>query len=489
MADRAQTAPWQQALGDERLLVSGFGKWGGGVYDITSGTAVALDDIPTSGIAVGGDRLWRVLRAPGEQTALCELLAYDERGVRTYQRLDPIRDPHDVCWHDDAVHITSSWDSTIWRLDPDGVLRRAWRGTGMPDSWHVNSMVVVDGRLHVSAFGRFDRYKAWRGEAGRTSGFLLDTATGNDVLAGLAHPHNPRWDGDRWYVCESTRGTLTECAPDGRILRRAGLRRFTRGLAVAGTWAFIGGNAHRQRDDDRADIAVIDLETFEICERIPMPCLEIYDILPAPVHLARAVALGFGSNPHRAVEQQRANDRSDHKRAASRVARVQMVTPRAAKWLETPGRTLEREDASRCGILGTLPRQVTAGDVLALSVTIRNGSRIALATVPPHPIRIGARWTADSTLVRNPLTALPTLLHPGESTKTEVLLEVPEVPGDYEVRVALHQMGLGWFGLRLQDTVTVVAGPGSSIEPGDSSSTSGEASPPDAPPQRSSSRM
>lgn len=455
MAERAHTTPWQQTLGDERLLVSGFGKWGGGVYDISGGSAVALDDIPTSGISVGGDQLWRVLRAPGEQTAVCELLAYDEHGIRTYQRLDPVRDPHDVCWHQGAVHITSSWDSTIWRLDPDGMLRPAWRGTGMPDSWHVNSMVVVDGRLHVSAFGRFDRYKAWRSEAGRTAGFVLDTVTGGDVLAGLAHPHNPRWDGDRWYVCESTRGTVTECAPDGRILRRAKLRRFTRGLAIIGPWAFVGGNAHRQRDDDRADIAVIDLESFQVVERIPMPCLEVYDILAVPPRLARAVALGFGGNPARAAEQQRANDRSDHKRATGRVARVQLVTPRVAKWLGSPGRTLEREDAMRCGVLGTLPREVTAGDVLALDVTVLNRSRLPLATVPPNPIRVGARWMGDGTLVRNPLTALPVLLHPEESAQTEVLLEVPEVPGSYEVRVALHQMGMGWFGLRLQDTVKV----------------------------------
>lgn len=458
MGDRSRTAaPWEEALGDERLLVSGFGKWGGGVYDLTSGTAVALDDIPTSGIGVGGDRLWRVLRAPGEQTALCELLCYDRRGLRTYQRLDPIRDPHDVCWHDGAVHITSSWDSTIWRLDPDGVLRPAWRGTGMPDSWHVNSLVVVDGRLHVSAFGRFDRYKAWRSEAGRASGFVMDVLSERDVLVGLSHPHNPHLVGDHWYVCESTRGTLTECALDGSILRRAKIRRFARGMTVVGGWAFVGGNAHRSHDDDRADIAVIDLDTFEVVDRIELPCLEVYDIRTVPAQLARAVAIGFGSNAARAVEQHRAGDRSHSLRATSEVAQVRMITPRVAKRLESAGRTLERESADDCLVIGSLPEQVTAGDVLALEVTVENQTRTPLATVPPHPIRIGARWSADGTLVRNPLTPLPELIHPGEASQVEVLLEVPEVPGHYEVKIALHQTGLGWFGLRIQDPVTVVA--------------------------------
>src|SRR5690606_24346093 len=86
---------WRDLLGDARVVVSGFGKWGGGLYDLSSGSAEALDDLPTSGIALGGGRLWRVLRAPGEQTSTCELLSYDARGVRSYGRYDAIRDPHD----------------------------------------------------------------------------------------------------------------------------------------------------------------------------------------------------------------------------------------------------------------------------------------------------------------------------------------------------------------------------------------------------------
>jgi hypothetical protein len=153
---------WRRALGGQRLLVSGFGKWGGGVYDLTDGRPVALDDLPTSGLAIGGDRLWRALRAPGEQTASCELLAYDVRGVRSYQRLDVVRDPHDLCWHEGALHVASSWDGIVWRVDEGGAPEPVWRGGTVPDSWHVNSLVVVDGRLHVCALGRFDRHKAWK---------------------------------------------------------------------------------------------------------------------------------------------------------------------------------------------------------------------------------------------------------------------------------------------------------------------------------------
>ena len=42
-------------------------------------------------------------------------------------------------------------------------------------------------------------------------------------------------------------------------------------------------------------------------------------------------------------------------------------------------------------------------------------------------------------------------------TEVEVLIEVPDEPGRYEVRVALRQPGLGWFGVRIQGEVAVKA--------------------------------
>jgi Domain of unknown function (DUF4915) len=330
----AEQRAWQEALAGRRLLVSGFGKWGGGVYDLTSGAPVALDDLPTSGLALGGGRIWRVLRAPGEQTATCELFSYDERGARSYQRLDAIRDPHDVCWHDGAVHITSSWDAAIWRLDVGSATEAdpqvTWRGGSVPDAWHPNSLVVVDGRLHVCAFGRFDEHKAWKTAPDKRTGFVHDVERGVDVLGGLSHPHCPRLVGDRWYVCESTRGSLVELDLGGQELRRVAIRRFSRGLGLVERWAFLGGNARRSDDDSRAEIFVVDLESFEVVEVVTMPCLEVYDIVAVPFALARGLALGFGSNPARSVEQHRSDGRVEDRRPTPDNVRVQLVTPRVA---------------------------------------------------------------------------------------------------------------------------------------------------------------
>ena len=478
MAATGGSRGWRAALGEARVLVSGFGKWGGGIYDVADGRPVAFDDISTSGLALGGGRLWRVLRAPGEQTSTCELMSYDARGVRSYQRIDAVRDPHDVLWFAGAPHISSSWDDAVWRVDPGaGDPALVWQGSDTPDGWHVNSLVAVGGALHVCAFGRYDRHKAWKTEEIETRGFVHDLAAGRDVLTGLAHPHTPRRRSDRWYVCESTKGALTELDAGGRVLRRAALRRFTRGLALLGRWALVGGNAHREQDGDRAEVIVVDLRTFAVVERIPMPCLEVYDILPVPPAVVRGVAAGFGTNAARAVEQYRTRDRPPERRPAPDDVAVRLVTPRTAAALADVGRLLDRDRARRCGVRGALAPEAIAGARTRLTVEVVNQSGGPLASVPPRPVKIGARWRRldgdgpgaaarngdgddpdpAARVAANTLVPLPRILPHGTRTPVDVPLEVPAEPGVYELRVALRQVGLGWFGVRVQADVVVAA--------------------------------
>ena len=457
---------WTSHLGQSRVLVSGFGKWGGGLYDLTSGRPEALDDLPTSGLCVGGGRLWRVLRAPGEQTSTCELLSYDARGVRSYQRFDAVRDPHDVRWFDGAPHLSSSWDDAVWRVDPgvdEPVL--VWQGSTVADSWHVNSLVVADGALHVCAFGRFDRHKGWKADGQDAMGFVRNLTTGEDVLTGLSHPHTPRVRAGRWYVCESTKGSLTELTADGVVRRRAGVRRFTRGLALVGPFALVGGNAHREQEDDRGEVAVVDLRTFEVVERIPMPCLEIYEIVVAGPGVRRGLETGFGTNAARAIEQHRGGSRSDDRRPAPDDAAVRLVTPQAARRLAAMGEEIDRDEARRCGVRGSLPAAAVAGEATTWRVELVNGSSGPLGSVPPRPVKVAARWfripgegdepAPDSTAVTNPQTPIGRVVPPGMRTEVDVLIEVPDEPGRYQVRVALRQPGLGWFGVRVQAEVTV----------------------------------
>jgi hypothetical protein len=451
------------------VVVSGFGKWGGGLYDLTSGVPEALDDLPTSGLALGGRRLWRVLRAPGEQTSTCELLSYDARGVRSYQRYDAIRDPHDIVWFDGAAHVSSSWDDAVWRIDPGrDEPQLLWQGSTVSDGWHVNSLVVHGGALHVCAFGRFDRHKAWKQHGRDGAGFVHDLRTGRDVLTGLAHPHTPRRRGDRWYVCESTTGMLTELADDGTVRRRARVGRFTRGLAFVGPFALVGGNAHRDHDDDRGEIAVVDLRSFAVVERIPMPCLEVYDILRVGPGVVRAIATGFGANAARAVEQHRTATRATGRHPTPASAQVRLVTPHTAARLAAMGELLDADQARRCGVRGTLPAAAVAGEVTAWRVDVVNHTDGPLGSVSPRPVKVGARWVrlgdADdlgddgeplAEPVVNPLVPIPRILPAGMRTGVDLPIEVPAEPGRYEVRIALRQPGRGWFGSRLRTEIVV----------------------------------
>jgi hypothetical protein len=465
---------WRAALGDARVLVSGFGKWGGGLYDVTGAAPVALDDLPSSGLALGGGRLWRLLRGPGEQTSSCELLAYDARGVRSYQRFDDIRDPHDVVWFDGAPHVSASWDDAVWRVDPGAdEPRRVWQGSQVPDSWHVNSLVVVDGALHVCAFGRGDRHKGWKADESEPTGFVHDLRAGRDVLTGLAHPHTPRRRGDRWFVCESTTGSLTELDPHGEVVRRAAIRRFTRGLTFVDRWALVGGNAHREHDEDRAEVVVVDVAAFDVVERIPMPCLEVYDILLVPPAVVRGAAAGFGANASRAVEQHRSAERPTDRRPTPAEAGVRLVPERTAATLAAAGQPLDTARTRAYAVRGALPALAVAGEVTHVTVEVVNRSDAPLASVLPRPVKLGARWrlttgdpaaTTDET-TSNPLVPLPRVLPPGMRMPVDVPLEVPPEPGTYEVRVALRQPGLGWLGVRLQGEVVVVAGDSVALGP------------------------
>jgi len=469
----AEGAPpsWRDLLSGARVLVSGFGKWGGGLYDLSGPVPEALDDLPTSGLCVGGGRLWRVLRAPGEQTSTCELLSYDARGVRTYQRYDAIRDPHDVRWFDGAPHVSSSWDDAVWRIEPGAdEPTLVWQGSTVPDAWHVNSLVVVDDAMHVCAFGRFGRHKAWKADGQDGTGFVRDLRTGRDVLTGLSHPHTPRRRNGRWYVCESTKGSLTELDAEGTVLRRAAVRRFTRGLAFVGPYALVGGNAHRDHEEDRGEVAVVDLRSFAVVDRIVMPCLEVYEIVVAGPGVRRGVAAGFGANASRAIEQHRAGARPDDRQPAPPDASVQLVTPRAAERLAAMGHTIDADGARRCGLRGALPAAAVAGEVTTWRLELVNRTGAPLGTVPPRPVKVAARWfrlpegaddpVADEAPVAvSPATPIGRVVPPGMRTDVDVLVDVPDEPGRYQVRVALRQQGLGWFGVRVQGEITVKPDP------------------------------
>jgi uncharacterized protein (TIGR03032 family) len=93
---------------------------------------------------------------------------------------------------------------------------------------------------YVTALGRTDTPGGWR-ESKADGGVLLDVPSGEAVAGGLSMPHSPRWHDGRLWVLESGKGELGVVdLPAGRIETVAQLPGFTRGLAFAGSYAFVG---------------------------------------------------------------------------------------------------------------------------------------------------------------------------------------------------------------------------------------------------------
>jgi hypothetical protein len=124
-------------------------------------------------------------------------------------------------------------------------------------------------------------------------------------------------------------------------------------------------------------------------------------------------------------------------------------------------------------VRGDLPAEIVAGTASAVRLHVVNRSARPLGTVLPRPVKIGARWFPlaggtpddrqtgdDGRVIANPPLPLPRVVPPGYRTPVDVVIEAPPEPGRYLLRVALHQPKLGWFGVRTQAEVTVVAGPG-----------------------------
>jgi uncharacterized protein (TIGR03032 family) len=180
--------------------------------------------------------------------------------------------PHDACYVPRSMHFTGDiaihelafaggelWGvntrfSALCTFDGEHSFVPRWRppfltGPVGIDQCHLNGVAVVDGRVrYATAFGETTAPGGWR-EGKSRGGVLLDVDGGGTVLRGLSMPHSPRSHGGRFWVLESGRGTLAVAdLPRGAFETVIELPGFTRGLAFAGPFAFVGLSRIREKD-------------------------------------------------------------------------------------------------------------------------------------------------------------------------------------------------------------------------------------------------
>jgi uncharacterized protein (TIGR03032 family) len=153
---------------------------------------------------------------------------------------------HELAFANDELWIVNTRFSCLAVLDEDHSFVPRWRprfvtALAPEDRCHLNGIAVVDGRVrYVTALGETDAPQGWR-ERKADGGCLIDVDSGEIVARGLSMPHSPRWYAGRLWVLESGKGEVGLLDPaTGKMETVVRLPGFTRGLAFAGPYAFVG---------------------------------------------------------------------------------------------------------------------------------------------------------------------------------------------------------------------------------------------------------
>ncbi|HEX2224967.1 MAG TPA: TIGR03032 family protein, partial [Thermoanaerobaculia bacterium] len=153
---------------------------------------------------------------------------------------------HELAFARDGLWIVNTRFSCLSRLDGEHSFVPRWRppfvtGLSADDRCHLNGLAIVDGQpRYVTALGATDTPQGWR-ENKAAGGVLIDVPSGETVARGLSMPHSPRWYGGRLWVLESGKGEIgVSDLSTGKVETVAQLPGFTRGLAFAGPYAFVG---------------------------------------------------------------------------------------------------------------------------------------------------------------------------------------------------------------------------------------------------------
>jgi acetolactate synthase-1/2/3 large subunit len=282
------------------LLASGLGEeTGGGLFAHDNGQLEQIDSISTTGLATTRNKLVRLLWSDTSPESPSGMVVYRRDGANQYFAIPEVREPHGVAVDGTGYIVVSTYNNSIVWVSSDGHVIRSWRAPGEGDSWHLNGITKVGTKLYVSAFGAFAHHREWAEHKTDRSGFVFDLATGHHVLSGLDCPHNAQLIDDCWIVCNSAHGELL-CFDNTaqRIVRRCQLSGWTRGLASNDAYFFVGESAHRHRSrtEGRAAVAVIDRRSWQVVDRLTLPCSEIYDLAWTSIALIERVKVCTAGN-------------------------------------------------------------------------------------------------------------------------------------------------------------------------------------------------
>lgn len=271
---------------------------------------------------------FRMFRSPmGVALAHNRLAIGCEREIWDYHNMPEVGrkleppELHDACFVPRNVHYTGDiriheigfaadgelWAvntrfSTLCTVDRDHSFVPRWRPPFIThlapeDRCHLNGMTMAGGAVrYVTALGETNTAGGWR-EAKASGGIVMEVPSGRIVLRGLSMPHSPRIHNEHFWLLESGRGEINRAdLASGAVETIAELPGFTRGLAFAGPFAFVGLSQVRESnifggipltdrvEERRCGVWIIDLRTRGIVGFLQFEgdVREIFDVQVLP---------------------------------------------------------------------------------------------------------------------------------------------------------------------------------------------------------------
>jgi uncharacterized protein (TIGR03032 family) len=205
------------------------------------------------GLDVSGDRMalatrnavWLLANSRPLAPNYLEPGRYDALYLPRAQFHMPDLQVHDLAFAGDDLWLVNTRMSCLAGLSSEHTFEPRWRprfidDLAPEDRCHLNGLALVDGRPgYVTALGESNAPHGWR-EGKRNGGIVIDVASGETVLRGLAMPHSPRWHEGRLWLLNSGEGRLLRLDADGRAETVCELPGYLRGLTFVGRHALVG---------------------------------------------------------------------------------------------------------------------------------------------------------------------------------------------------------------------------------------------------------
>jgi uncharacterized protein (TIGR03032 family) len=205
---------------------------------------------------------------------------------------------HDLAWDHQELWFVNTRFSCLCTLTNTYNFLPQWRPTFVSaiapeDRCHLNGLAMVNGMpKYVTVLGQTDTPGGWRDNKA-THGCVLEVPSGKVITEGLSMPHSPRVHQNLLWVLNSGHGEIMAVdLATSQKEKVASLPGYTRGLALADRFAFIGLSKIRETaifgnlpicdrfDELKCGIAIVDLQTQQMISLLEFTAGvdEIFDV-------------------------------------------------------------------------------------------------------------------------------------------------------------------------------------------------------------------